>query len=136
MTTLKQERLIAGITDRHNIGKTVQDIAKEAGYSDSYASSLVYRDIRKDKIAERIAKKWSAESVKADIEKAERDFKKDKDNSNRARMLELRAKILGLTKEVNAGQQVMVNINDTLEKLRSKPIETECKDAQDKDLRQ
>jgi len=74
--------------------------------------------------------------VKADIEKAERDFKKDGDNSNRARMLELRAKILGLTKEVNAGQQVMVNINDTLDKLRAKPIETECKDAQDKDLQQ
>jgi len=39
-------------------------------------------------------------------------------------MLELRAKILGLTKEVNAGQQVMVNINDTLDKLREpKPID-------------
>jgi len=123
MTTLKQERLIAGITNRQNIGKTVQELAKEAGYSDSYASSLVYRDIRRDKIASRIEKAFNPEQVKADILKAEKDFAKGKDNSNRARMLELRAKILGLTKDNNA-QAVQVNINDTIEKLRINSITT------------
>ena len=122
MTTLKQERLIAGITDKHNIGKTVQDIAKEAGYSDSYASSLVYRDIRKDKIASRIAKAYNPEQVKADILKAEKDFAKDKDNSNRARMLELRAKVLGLTKE-QSNTQVSVFTGDMIKDLP--PIDIE-----------
>jgi len=115
--------LIEGITNRQNIGKTVQELAKEAGYSDSYASSLVYRDIRRDKIASRIAKAYNPEQVKADILKAEKDFAKGKDNSNRARMLELRAKILGLTKDNNA-QAVQVNINDTIEKLRINSITT------------
>jgi len=131
--TLKQERLIEGITDKRNIGKTVQNIAKEAGYSDSYAKSLVYRDIRKDKIASRIAKAYNPEQVKADILKAEKDFAKDKDNSNRARMLELRAKVLGLTKE-QSNTQVSVFTGDMIKDLPPidvKPSQEEAKSNND-----
>jgi predicted transcriptional regulator len=116
--TLKQERLIEGLINKDNIGKPVYKIAQEAGYTESVSKSIIYQDIRKHKIMERVAKAFNPEQVKRDILKAEKDFEKDKDNSNRSRMLELRAKILGLTKEVNAGQQVMINVNDTLEALK------------------
>ena len=60
------------------------------------------------------------------------DFKmlKDNDNSNLCRLIELRAKILGLTKDNNA-QQVQVNINDTLDKLRQ-PLPIDVTTSQSK----
>ena len=99
MPTLKQDRLVEGVINPRNITKPLCDIAKEAGYSDSVSTSQVYKDIRKTQIAQRIANAFSEERIKRDILKAEKDFAKDKDNSNRARMLELRAKIKGLTKD-------------------------------------
>ncbi len=77
-----------------------------------------------ERLRKAIAKAYNPDTLKAKILKAEQIFIKAEDYSNYARMLELQAKILGLTKEVNAGQQVMVNINDTIDKLRQpKPID-------------
>jgi hypothetical protein len=100
-------------------GYNIAESMRKAGYSPSTTrAGSQYAILRK-----RLEKYYNPERIKADILKAEQDFAKDKDNSNRARMLELRAKILGLTKEVNAGQQVMVSINDTIEALRVKPVD-------------
>jgi hypothetical protein len=127
--TLKQDEVIKRLPGNgYNIAASLRD----AGYSSaSCRAGTVYASLRR-----KIDKYYNPDRIKADILKAEQDFAKEKDNSNRARMLELRAKILGLTKELNAGQQVMVNINDTLAQLRKPPIDTVCKDTRDKDLQQ
>lgn len=115
--TLKQDELVKRLPENdYNIAKTMRDV----GYSkqSSRAGSL-YASLRK-----KIEKAYNPEQIKADILKAEAKMLKDNDNSNLCRLIELRAKILGLTKEVNAGQQVMINITDTLDKLKApKPID-------------
>jgi hypothetical protein len=92
---------------------------RKVGYADSTSrSGQQYKRILKA-----IAKAYSPEQIKADILKAEAKMLKDNDNSNLCRLIELRAKILGLTKDSNA-TQVNVNVNDTIAKLRAdKPID-------------
>ena len=117
MASLKIDEVIRTLPEnKFNIAESM----RKAGYSaQGVRSGANYANIRK-----RIDKYYNPERIKQDILKAEQDFAKDKDNSNRARMLELRAKILGLTKEVNAGQQFMVNITETIDKLRQpKPVD-------------
>ena len=125
MASLKIDEVIRTLPEnKFNIAESM----RKAGYSaQGVRSGANYANIRK-----RIDKYYNPERIKQDILKAEQDFAKDKDNSNRARMLELRAKILGLTKEVHSAQGVTINIEDTLAKLREpKPIDvttssTEC----------
>ena len=114
--TLKQDRLCEAIINPQNIKKPLCEIAKEVGYSDSVSTSRIYKEVRKSQIAKKIQKAYNPERIKADILKAEQDFAKDKDNSNRARMLELRAKILGLTKE-QSNTQVSVFTGDMIKDL-------------------
>jgi hypothetical protein len=112
--TLRQDELIKRLPDNnYNIAKT----AREVGYSQqSSRAGTLYASLRK-----RLEKLYSPESIKAKIVKAERKFIKDGDNSNLQANLALQAKIIGLTKDNNA-QQVQVNINDTIAKLRQ-PID-------------
>lgn len=120
--SLRQDMLIKKLPENgYNIAKT----AREVGYSEQGSrSGTLYASLR-----DKIAKAYDPEQIKKDILKAEKDFSKEKDNSNRARMLELRARIQGLGKDSNA-TQVNVNINDTIEKLKRsdvvdvKPIDT------------
>lgn len=108
--TLRQEQFIKKLPDNNfNISKTARDVGYTVG--SSKAGSL-YNSLR-----EKIAKAFNPETVQAKILKYEKKFVKDNDNSNLARMVELQAKITGLTKDNNA-QQVQVNINDTISKLR------------------
>ena len=69
----------------YNMAKTM----REVGYTEqsSRAGSL-YASLRK-----KVEKWYNPDKVKEDILKAEKDFAKSSDNSNRARMIELRAKI-------------------------------------------
>jgi len=92
MSSLKIEEVVKRLpSNEYNISKTM----REVGYAKSTSvSGQQYGRIRKA-----IEKAYNPEQIKRDILKAEKDFEKDKDNSNRSRMLELRAKILGLTKE-------------------------------------
>jgi len=111
--TLKQDELIRRLpSNAYNISKT----AREVGYTEQGSrAGTLYESLRK-----KIAKAYNPDQVKADILKAEKDFAKDKDNSNRARMLELRAKVLGLTKE-QSNTQVSVFTGDMIKDLP--PIE-------------
>ena len=111
--TLKQQEVINRLpSNGFNIAKTCREVGYT--YSSSRAGSL-YASLRK-----KIEKAYNPDQVKADILKAEKDFAKDKDNSNRARMLELRAKVLGLTKE-QSNTQVAVFTGDMVKDLP--PIE-------------
>ena len=116
--SIRQDRLVEAIGNEVNNHKTLADIGKVVGYSVSYSKSRLYQNVSKGKLAEKIKKAYNPDTLKAKILKAEQVFMKAEDYSNYARMLELQAKILGLTKEVNAGQQVMVNIDSTIAKLK------------------
>jgi hypothetical protein len=100
MPTLKQQMVINKLPENgYNIGKTMRQV----GYTyQTSRDGSTYARLRKH-----IEKAYNPEQIKADIRKAEKDFEKDKDNSNRARMLELRAKVSGLTKD---NTQVNANI--------------------------
>jgi len=108
--SLKIDEVIRTLPDnKYNIAECM----RKAGYSkQGVRSGTNYANIHK-----RIDKYYNPERIKADILKAEQDFTKDKDNSNRARMLELRAKILGISRDNNI-QQAVINVNDTIDKLR------------------
>ena len=117
MASLKIDEVIRTLPEnKFNIAESM----RKAGYSaQGVRSGANYANIRK-----RIAKHYDPDQLKAKILKAETIFLKAEDYSNYARMLELQAKILGLTKEVNAGQQFMVNITETIDKLRQpKPVD-------------
>lgn len=111
--SLRQDQLIAKLPKNgYNISKT----AREVGYTEqsSKAGSL-YNSLRK-----KIDKAFNADQVKADILKAEKDFTKAEDHSNRARMLELRCKVLGLGKETPT--QVNVAIVDAIDREKARDI--------------
>ena len=102
--TLRQKMLLKELpNNNYNISKT----AKKVGYSDSYATSVIYPNIRKNKSLEKF---YNEDSVKKQIKKALRDFVKNKDNTNRSRMLELVTKILGMVTEKH--QEVPVDKQD------------------------
>jgi hypothetical protein len=107
--SLRQDEVIRRLPENgFNISKT----AREVGYTEQGSrSGTLYASLRK-----KIAKAFNPEQLKADLLKAEKDFTKAEDNSNRARMLELRAKILGLTKE-QSNTQVSVFTGDMIKDL-------------------
>jgi hypothetical protein len=83
-----------------------------AGYTNQSAhAGTSYARLRK-----RIELAYNPEAIKADILKAEAKMLKDNDNSNLCRLIELRAKILGLTKE-QSNTQVSVFTGDMLKEL-------------------
>lgn len=90
--SLKQEMLIQRLpANGYNISKT----AREVGYTEQGSrAGTLYETLRR-----RMEKAFSPEVVKRDILKAEKDFTKDKDNSNRARMVELKTRVCGLLKD-------------------------------------
>ena len=86
---------------------------RQAGYALSTTrSGQQYARIRK-----RLDKYYSDDQIKADILSAEQDFKKSGDNAARCRMIELRTKVKGLTKDV-AIAGVSVSIGDTIAQLK------------------
>lgn len=95
--TLKQEEVLKRLPSNHfNLSQTM----REVGYSQSSSrSGRMYAMLRA-----KVLKAYDPEQVKADILKAEKDFAKAGDNSNRSRMLELRAKACGITKEQSTAQ--------------------------------
>jgi hypothetical protein len=109
--TIKQDELIKRLPENgYNVSKT----ARLVGYTEqSSRSGMLYESLRK-----RMAKAYSPEEVKAKIVKAEKKFVKDNDNSNYARMIELQAKVAKLTQD-NITHQSIVNVNDTIAKLRA-----------------
>ena len=116
--TLKVDEVIRQLPENgFNIAQTMRKV----GYSpQGCRSGQNYATIRK-----RLDKYYNPEQIKADILRAEKEFAKDKDNSNRARMIELRAKILGLTKEQpSIGSPVFVGIIEELKTVRCKPIDS------------
>ena len=112
--TLKQERLIEALTNPDNNSKSLNRIGKEVGYSEDYAKSGLYQEVRNPKIMARLQKAWSKEAVQVEVDKATKLFKKAKDNSNYARMLELKAKAVQLTKENNLVQVNQIDMTDIL----------------------
>lgn len=90
--TLKQEQFIAKLPENgYNMAKTMRQV----GYSEqSSRSGTLYASLRA-----RMAKLYDPEVIKAKIVKVEKAFAKSGDNSNLARMIELQAKIAGLTKD-------------------------------------
>lgn len=88
--TLRQKMLLKELpNNNYNISKT----AKKVGYSDSYATSVIYPNIRKNKSIEKF---YNEDNIKKEIKKALKDFIKNKDNTNRSRILELVTKIAGM----------------------------------------
>ena len=114
--SLKQEEVIRILPENNfNVSRSM----RKAGYTEQGSrAGTNYEALRK-----KIAKYYNPEEFKAKILKYEKKFIKDGDNSNLMANLTLQAKILGLTKDNNS-QQVMLNINDTLDKLKQpKPID-------------
>jgi len=109
MSSLKIDEAVRRLPE---VGYNMAEAMRQAGYTPQSAhAGTSYARLRA-----RIEKAYNPEKIKADILKAEQDFAKDKDNSNRARMLELRAKILGLTKE-QSNTQVSVFTGDMIKEL-------------------
>ena len=92
--TLRQDKFIEELPKNgYNITKT----GKKAGYSDSYAESLLHDSIKKYKgWTDRMEALFSPGEVKKDIIQHKRRLKKEKDYTNYSRMLELQTKVLGM----------------------------------------
>ena len=110
--TLRQKLLLKKLPENnYNVPKT----AKEVGYSESYANTHVYKNIRKYQGDEREIREEFVKGLDKDI----RRFKREKDNSNYVRVKELKSKILAL--QVDKGEFKIVSfekqqILDTLAK--------------------
>lgn len=107
--TLKQEEAIRRLPENNfNLSKAM----RQAGYTEQGSrAGNNYERLRK-----LVAKAFNPEQAKADISKYERLFLKNKDFSNLARMIELRCKVLGLTKE-QSNTQVSVFTGDMIKDL-------------------
>lgn len=91
--TLRQKMLLKELPkNNYNVSKT----AKKVGYSEQYANKSIYTVIGKNRLLEKF---YNEDNVKKEIKKALKDFVKNKDNTNRSRMLELISKIQGLITE-------------------------------------
>lgn len=89
--TLKQKRLLEALPkNNYNVNKS----AKEAGYSEHYANTTLYQDLRKPKNA--IREYFTEETVKRDIKKVKKLVLKKEDYTNYMRATELESKILGM----------------------------------------
>jgi len=88
----------------------------EAMRQSGFTKAGAYAGNNYERLRKRLAKVYNPEGIKAKILKAEQKFIKDNDNANYARMLELQAKILGLTKE-QSNTQVSVFTGDMIKEL-------------------
>lgn len=87
LMTLRRKKLIEELPkNKYSIEKA----GLKAGYARNYAHTKLYSDVRKSKILE---KYFNPEQVKLDILEAKNKFKKDNDNTNFSRMIELQSKI-------------------------------------------
>ena len=103
--TLKQQEVVKQLPENgYNIAKTMRKVGYTAQGSRSGSN---YATIRKA-----VEKAYNPEQIKADIRKAEQDFMKAGDNSNRARMLELRAKVCGLGRDTQVNQVNIIQDKD------------------------
>uniref|UniRef100_A0A6M3IYB8 Uncharacterized protein n=1 Tax=viral metagenome TaxID=1070528 RepID=A0A6M3IYB8_9ZZZZ len=113
MASLKIDNAIRILPD---VNYNRAEALRQAGFSKaSSRAGTTYATLRK-----RLDLYYNPEAIKRDILKAEEDFAKAGDNSNRARMLELRCKILGLSRDNNV-QTAVINVNDTISKLKIEP---------------
>lgn len=108
--SLKQEEVIRRLPQNgFNIAKTF----REVGYSEaSSRAGTTYAALRK-----RMQKAYDPETIKASIQKAAKEFRTAEDRSNYARMLELMAKIAGLTKD-NGNTQVTAIFPGVVDKAK------------------
>ena len=87
--TLRQKLLLKKLPENnYNVPKT----AKEVGYSESYANTHVYKNIRKYQGNEDEVREEFLRGLDKDIKR----FKREQDNSNYVRVKELKTRILGL----------------------------------------
>jgi len=115
--TLKQEEAIKNLP---NTGFNISKAMRQAGYTEQGSrAGNNYARLRAI-----LAKRYNPDELKAEIVKYERLFLKNKDFSNLARMVELRAKILGLTKE-HSNTQVSVFTGDMIKDLPPIAIDTD-----------
>ena len=84
-----------------------------------YAETTTKSGQQYARIHKYIDKHYNPEQIKADIRKAEQDFMKAGDNSNRARMLELRAKVCGLGRDITTNQVNIIN-DDTIKTMATR----------------
>lgn len=112
--TLRQKMLIKKLPENnYNISKT----AKLVGYKESYATSVIYQNIRKNKMKEYLEKWFNEEQTKKEIRQALKRFKSEKDNSNYSRLLELQSKILGMQKDISENRTELIVKADERDEL-------------------
>ena len=112
MSSIKIDEVVRSLPEhRYNVAEAM----RAKGYAPSTTrSGQQYARIRKA-----IEKHYNPEQIKADIRKAEQDFMKAGDNSNRARMLELRAKVCGLGRDITTNQVNIIN-DDTIKTMATR----------------
>lgn len=115
--TFKQQKFLEELP-KNNF--SVKKSAEKACYSPSYASSDIYRNIRKPQNAvAKVLQRWTAENTMIEIERAMKKMKKNGDNTNYVRLLELRSKILGLQKDIRENRHHIIEHTDAeYEELR------------------
>jgi hypothetical protein len=109
MSSLKIDEVVRLLPE---VGYNRAEAMRRVGYAEGTTrDGKTYQRLRKA-----IEKSYNPEQIKADILKAEAKMLKDNDNSNLCRLIELRAKILGLTKE-QSNTSVSVFTGDMLKDL-------------------
>lgn len=110
-------KLMKVITSLSECNYNITKAGKLAGYSNSYAETLLHKTIRK------YIDGRSEDEIKAEflygIDKDIRRFKREKDNSNYVRIKEMKSKILGLQIERTESKiQLSVNPDEKIELLK------------------
>jgi hypothetical protein len=92
--SLRQDKFIEALPrNGYNVRKT----AKEVGYSDQYATHTIHSRIGKSlNWKDRLEQLFTPDMVKKDILQHKRRLRKENDNTNYSRMIELQSKILGM----------------------------------------
>ena len=105
--TLRQEQVLKNLPKNgYNVSKTL----REVGYSESSSNSgAVHRAIRNY-----TRKAWTEEGLKKEIDKHKKVCSKVNDRANVSRMLELKAKVIGIGKETQHTDNTIVIVDKTL----------------------
>ena len=105
----KLQEVIKRLPDNdYNVSKT----AREVGYSNSYANTLIHTTIRK--YIQRDENELREEFIKGLDKDIKRFKKKDKDNSNYVRVKELKSKILGLQIDKSESKYMFIPEDKTI----------------------
>ncbi len=101
---LRQKMLLKELpNNNYNISKT----AKKVGYSESYATSAIYPNIRKNK---NLREYFDEQMFWKTFKKIHKELLKSKDSTNKLRFTELWSKILGM--QVDKSVNTNLNINE------------------------